>query len=66
MKSYRCESKVNELWLLIITQTEARAIQHHFKLNSDVKLMRNSSLSPPLVKIPTGLYRLATSDVIAS
>lgn len=59
-----CESKVNRLWLLIITQTETYVIQRHLKLNSRAILMRNSSLSPPLLKTLIMLYRLGASDVI--
>lgn len=61
--SYWCESKVNRLWLLIITQTETHVIQRHLKLNSRAVLTRNSSLSPLLLKTLIMLYRLGTSDV---
>lgn len=61
---YWCESKVNRLWLLIITQTETHVIQCHLKLNSRVILRRNLSLKPLVLKILITLYRLGTSDVL--
>lgn len=62
--SYWCESKGSKLWLPVITRTEIRVIQCHLKLNSNVLLMRSSSLSPLLIKTPTRSYRLGTWGVV--